>query len=128
MTLTERIENLRSMLSAEDNGEAIDFRYSTSSEWKPCSSSVRDFYESVIKYPESYRIRPKPVTRPWGDDEVPVGKVIRWKKESGCRGRWVIGGVVDGLIFSANNMSGRSADEYLRNATMDDGSPCGVTE
>ncbi len=77
----------------------------------------------MILNPYKYetRIKPEMKYRPWTVDEVPVGKVVRWK-ESG--GRAAITAVSKGYILVELNWF--PAEHYYDYFTMDDGSPCGV--
>lgn len=73
---------------------------------------------------DEYRPKPEPKTRPWSKpDEFPVGKVVRHKISGNRR-----------LLLSSRDGyamldSGLVSGEALQSSfTMDDGSPCEVTE
>lgn len=122
MTLLERIDHLRALAIAEAAGKTIERR--TGDGWKP--TTLNAYRCSALEYNEEFRIAPEPRVRPWTAEEVPVGKMVKFKTGdfAGCRS----------LITSAGRLRVRcgdglfTADYLLDNATCEDGSPCGVVE
>lgn len=83
---------------------------------------LEDRYYKVVEPP------PKPKYRPWTFEEVPVGKVVRIDTSRYvisrvfCDGRGVV------IICVAAGAIRQTAQDFLENGTMDDGTPCGVLE
>lgn len=114
-------KELLPVITAYANGERIQFN--SCGRWEDAN-----FSPNFTEPPEQYRIAPKPVTRAWRLDEVPVGAVIKYKPGTSYVGRWLIGGVNESSVLLSGAGGGYSPESLLRNATMLDGSPCGVTE
>lgn len=62
MTFIESIEHLLSLAKAENDGKTIQDCYRTSKVWQqiPSTSTVRGLTESILAYPDCYRIAPEP--------------------------------------------------------------------
>ncbi len=83
------------------------------------------FGDVIASHPDRYRIKPEPRVRPWTADEVPVGKVVRFKSEPTTR-KIITMATHDGFTVVGGSTC---RNQYLLDCyTMDDGSPCGVTE
>lgn len=119
----QRAKELLPVITAFANGETIEC---SASNWKSKEEigpeGTANFHDNV-----QYRIKPKPVTRPWTRDEVPVGAVLKEK----CSGdRWLITAAVeDGLRIAGGTHSSKlTFHEVMDRWTLADGSPCTVTE
>jgi len=126
MTDQEKRKAAAAIFTAAANGERIEWLNTASGAWNPCDpfDPTEGARQAVFRRTECFRIAPKPVTREWKPEEVPVGAVI--KSKSGSI-RTLITHVYSGSVRIGNG-SEVMLDYLFANYTLADGSPCGVTE
>lgn len=111
----------RDVINAWAAGKTIQYLHYTN-EW-------RDIENPCFHPYTEYRIKPEPRWRPWRVEEVPVGKLARYK--DGTRGTLLITGAV--MLDIYIGIRRYDAANVLANmeVSLDDGKtwqPCGVLE
>ncbi len=110
------------LLQAFAEGKVIEYKGSSYDTWTDITEKFS--FQDV----SCYRIKPEPKYRLWKPEEVPVGKIIKWRV--GTQGRYLITAASDNYIHvgSFNNSSRYTIYDIFTGCIMEDGSPCGVLE
>jgi hypothetical protein len=83
MTTQDRNKASAAIFTAAADGKECEWD-SHDKGWVKCDPFAKGEYGNVINYPKLYRIKPKPVTRPWSKPEdVPLNCWVRSTRGSG---------------------------------------------
>jgi hypothetical protein len=125
MTKEEAIKH-REVILAFMDGKEIQWRTIGTTSW-------HNIINPAFALDREYRIKPAPAYRPWRVEEVPVGKLARYKTDP--QFRYLIGGVYrhEPEVHVQVGASRHDSDFMLLSmeASLDDGKtwqPCGVME
>lgn len=143
-TSKEKADYVRSVLDAQKAWKTIEFNSNPQNPngWVTYHGGTyeRSILELVFEYgPECVRIKQEPKLRPWRADEVPVGALIRFAKNSSINGKYLIlASDTSGIVYC--NTSDISTPSLIKGKysslvdyehSLDHGKtwqPCGVVE
>jgi len=106
------------VMEAYERGEQIECRSLMGDVWSLLPTPLWDWQGC------DYRVKPEPKLRPWKPEEVPLGAVVRDKKD-GAKGLIV---AVSEEAIEIGQDGYYDFDELLKYYVLDDHSPCGVEE